>query len=162
MERQVRRIVRYIKENKVEEELLSCYLIDGQGMELDKHADGSDQQLSVIGSCGRAWIQQQERKGFCFKKCKENLCLEGSLQNLTIGSRIVVGDAIIEITSNEKSCYPDLCELKEKDIQTKCLLQQEFRFAKVIKSGQVISFNHIIWYSNVTIGNGEKNGINTY
>lgn len=133
----VKAITRFRSKELGPESLENCQLIEGLGMEGDKYAKGGERQLTLIGSRGKMWMNEQ-KGGFCFRKCKENLCIEGSLKNLRKGDKIQIGQAILEITIDEKDCYPELCSLHhqgEQDII--CLLREELRYAKVISSGQV-------------------------
>jgi len=116
-------------------ELERAMLYKGQGMNGDYHADGGDRQLTLLGSVAKDWMSKEAIKGFCFTKLKENICIKGSIENLSAGMQIKLCNAIIEITPPCKKCYPDICKLKAK--HGDCLLIKELRFAKVIKSGEI-------------------------
>ncbi len=134
---EVREITRFRSKELGPEKLEWCEFIEGLGMEGDKHAKGGDKQLTLVGELGKVWMKEQGQ-GFCFKKCKENLQLVGSLKTLKCGDRLQVGTAILEITIDQKDCYPELCSLhRSLDDSTKCLLKEEFRYAKVVSSGKV-------------------------
>ncbi len=133
----VKEITRFRSKELGPEELGSCVLLAELGMEGDKYAKGGERQLTLIGSRGKMWIKEQ-KSGFCFNKCKENLCLIGSLVDLKKGDRIQVGEAILEITIDEKDCYPELCIIhSQKKEELLCLLKEELRYAKVVSSGKV-------------------------
>ena len=65
----------------------------------------------------------------------ENLTVEGlNLQALRPGSRIQVGEAIIEVTQRGKECR-DACEIGRQ--LGKCIMPVEGLFARVLKGGRV-------------------------
>ena len=116
----------------VEEELI---LKQEFGIEGDHHADGGDRQISLLTVQEKEWMKDQEVKGFCFKKYKENILLDGmSLSECKKGDLIKCGDAVLELTSSIKSCHPELCSLV---CEGKCILAGSSRFAKVKCGGNI-------------------------
>lgn len=116
----------------VEEELI---LKQDIGIEGDRHADGGERQISLLTVQEKEWMQNQEVKGFCFKKYKENILLDGIfLADCKKGDLLKSGDAVLELTSSIKSCHPELCKLAEDG---QCILAGSSRFAKVNKSGTI-------------------------
>lgn len=116
----------------VEEELI---LKQDIGIEGDHHADGGERQISLLTVQEKEWMQNQEVKGFCFKKYKENILLDKiSLTECRQGDLLKCGDAVLELTSSIKSCHPELCKLAEDG---QCILAGSSRFAKVNKSGTI-------------------------
>lgn len=111
------------------------FLKKGEGILGDCHADGGEKQITLIGSRGKSWMQEQEIKGLCFHKCKENICIEGSIREWKKGMQINLGTTVIEITQDQKGCYPEDCPRNEH--KENCVLYQELRFAKVIKGGEL-------------------------
>ena len=76
----------------VEKELI---LKQDFGIEGDHHADGGERQISLLTLKEKEWMQNQEVKGFCFKKYKENILLDGiSLSECKKGDLIKCGDAV--------------------------------------------------------------------
>ena len=105
------------------------------GIEGDHHADGGERQISLLTVQEKEWMQNQEVKGFCFKKYKENILLDKiSLTECRQGDLLKCGDAVLELTSSIKSCHPELCKLVSEG---KCILAGSSRFAKVNKSGTI-------------------------
>ena len=105
------------------------------GIEGDHHADGGERQISLLTLKEKEWMQNQEVKGFCFKKYKENILLDGiSLSECKKGDLIKCGDAVLELTSSIKSCHPELCSLVNEG---KCILAGSSRFAKVKCGGSL-------------------------
>lgn len=105
------------------------------GIEGDHHADGGERQLSLLTMQEKEWMQNQVIKGFCFKKYKENILIDGiSLSDCKQGNLLECGDVVLELTSSIKSCHPELCKLVEDG---KCILAGSSRFAKVSKGGTI-------------------------
>lgn len=105
------------------------------GIEGDHHADGGERQISLVTAAEKEWMDRQEVKGFCFKKYKENILLDGVvLSNCKEGELLVCGDAVLELTGAIKSCHPELCRLAEEG---RCILAGSSRFAKVKCGGTI-------------------------
>ena len=116
----------------VEKELI---LKQDFGIEGDHHADGGERQISLLTVQEKEWMKSQEVKGFCFKKYKENILLDGvSLSDCKQGDLLKCGDAVLELTSSIKSCHPELCSLVTEG---KCILAGSSRFAKVNCGGAI-------------------------
>lgn len=119
------------------------------GIEGDCHADGGERQISLLTQEEKRWMDEQEIKGFCFKKYKPNILLDGlCLQKCKSGDVLICGDAVLEMTGSIKSCHPELCRLAS--IEKKCILAGSARFAKVIKDGTIQKGMELFCY--------EKNG----
>ena len=102
----------------------------------DHHADGGERQISLVAVFEKEWMERQELKGFCFKKYKENILLDGiDLRKCHSGNLLKCGDAVLELTGEIKSCYPELCKLAE--YKENCILAGSCRFAKVKVSGVI-------------------------
>lgn len=105
------------------------------GVEGDHHADGGERQISLLTVQEKEWMKSQEVKGFCFKRYKENILLDGvSLSDCKQGDLLKCGDAVLELTSSIKSCHPELCSLVNEG---KCILAGSSRFAKVNCGGAI-------------------------
>lgn len=116
----------------MEEELI---LIENMGIQGDHHADGGERQISLLTRQEKEWMQKQKEKGFCFKKYRENILLDGiSLSECKQGDLLSIGDVVLELTSSVKSCHPELCKMAEG---RKCILTGSSRFAKVVKGGRI-------------------------
>ena len=102
----------------------------------DHHADGGERQISIVTVSERAWMEKQTVKGFCFKKYKENMLLDGmDLAGCQTGDLLKCGDVVLELTGVIKSCYPDLCKFAEH--KDDCILAGSSRFAKVRAGGTI-------------------------
>jgi MOSC domain-containing protein YiiM len=105
------------------------------GIEGDHHADGGERQISLLTVAEKEWMQAQEVKGFCFKKYKENILLDGiSLSDCKQGDLLKCEEVVLELTSSIKSCHPELCSLVNEG---KCILAGSSRFAKVKYGGTI-------------------------
>lgn len=104
------------------------------GIEGDCHADGGSRQISLLTVEEKEWMDAQEIQGFCFRKYKENILLEGvSLQECKMGDLLVCGEVELEITATMKSCHSDLCSLAKSG--NNCILAGSSKFASVKKGG---------------------------
>lgn len=111
-------------------------LLNENGIEGDHHADGGDRQISLVTTAERQWMEEQETKGFCFKKYKENILLEGiSLEECRAGDLLFCEDVVLELTESIKSCHQELCSLAESN--EKCILAGSSRFARVKCGGSL-------------------------
>ena len=65
----------------------------------------------------------------------ENILTEGlDLKVLPIGTRLIIGEAELEITQIGKECHSD-CEIRR--ITGKCVMPTDGVFARVIKGGEI-------------------------
>lgn len=112
-------------------------LVEGKGICGDFHADGGERQISLLTEEKKKWMEEQEIKGFCFRKFKENILLEaeGEEERINPGDLLEIGDAVLEVTECVKTCHPELCVLAQKG--KTCLLAGGHSFAKVKKGGIV-------------------------
>ncbi len=141
---EIKKLFRYPvkKEPAVEEQEL--ILKENFGIEGDHHADGGERQISLITVSEKNWMNAQEIKGFCFKKYKENILLDGaSLANCKEGDLLVCGEAVLEMTGSIKSCHPELCKLAGEE--GKCILAGSSRFAKVKQGGTIKTGMQVLW-----------------
>ena len=114
----------------------SLVLEAGRGICGDYHSDGGKRQIAVITTTEKTWMQQQEVKGFCFRKYKENLLLDGfSLADCHAGDRLQIGDAVLEIADSGKSCHRELCSLAKTG--GSCMLAGRSMFAFVCTGGTI-------------------------
>ncbi len=72
----------------------------------------------------------------------ENILTQGvELKTLPIGTKINIGNAVIEVTQIGKKCHND-CEIKK--ITGKCVMPTEGIFAKVITEGTIKAGDSIL------------------
>ena len=104
------------------------------GIEGDAHAGEWHRQISLLGEES---IEKMRKGGMeiNYGDFAENLTVKGiTLYKLNIGTRIRVGEAMLEVTQIGKKCHDD-CEIKR--ITGKCVMPTEGIFAKVIKAGKI-------------------------
>ena len=141
----IKALFRYPEKKKPAVSENELILKESFGIEGDHHADGGDRQISLITVSEKEWMEQQEIKGFCFKKYKENILLdEFSLAECKEGDLLVCGEAVLEFTSSIKSCHPELCRLA---VEGKCILAGSSRFAKVVCGGIIKEGMPVLWKS---------------
>jgi len=108
---------------------------EGYGLVGDVHGGKGERQVSLFGSESKEKIRNIGVKGLCFGNFSENLTTEGiELHKLNSGTRLRIGETILEISQVGKECYLD-CAIREMEGQ--CVLQSEVIFAKVITGGYI-------------------------
>lgn len=109
-------------------------LIPDWGIEDDAHAGPWHRQGSLLGY---ERIEAFKRLGADVENGSfgENIIVEGyDLKSLPIGTRFVVGDAVLELTQVGKQCHKH-CAIYHK--MGDCIMPREGVFCKVIKGGRV-------------------------
>ncbi|MEG0792774.1 MAG: ThiF family adenylyltransferase [Lachnospiraceae bacterium] len=135
-------IYRYDQKGAVGQEEESVKLLKGQGIEGDIHCTGGERQISLSTSYLQQWIDTQAVKGLCFSRWKCNLWIDGRImEHLSVGTRLKIGTAILEITVQEKRCFPECPRLQRN---MKCELLKGCCFAKVVQGGIVKKKDPII------------------
>lgn len=119
-----------------------AYLKKDKGFVGDSHGTSGDRQISILSFAAREKIDSGELEGLCTLKFHENITLDGlDVDKISVGERLGLGDAIIEITSKGKRCFKE-CKLYEE--KKGCLLSIDIVFGKVIESGIVTIGDKII------------------
>lgn len=122
------------KGQPIQEDCIIC--TEGKGIEGDFHADGSDRQISLMGTETKDWMSAQEVQGLCFKRYSENILLGGmDISELQPGDQIIFEEAVLEVAEHKKRCFPDICEFAAAG--EKCKLAGTSCFAFVKKSGMI-------------------------
>lgn len=125
------KITRFSQKHEPGESLDHVFLVACQGLTGDYH-QGGDRQLCLLDEGVR---QGPQEEGLCHKRFKENLLIRGLADlQLRAGSKIAIGDAVLEITSYGKECYAE-CPLFTA--AGPCALSRSIAFAKVVKSGEI-------------------------
>lgn len=130
----VKALYRYPVKKGAAVEEASLTLTEGEGILGDCHAGGGERQISLLTLEEKNWMEKQEVKGFCFRKYKENILVDGiSVKDCRPGDLLQIGTAVLEITGSFKSCHKELCKLAKTE--ENCLLAGGSMFAAVKKSG---------------------------
>lgn len=132
----VRSLVRYPEKKQPGVEEQRLYFIKDTGIQGDFHADGSNNQVSILTLEAKKWMADQEVKGHCFLRFKENILVDGiCLVECEPGDQLICGDAVLKFSDFIKRCHPDICSLAGTDIP--CILADHIRYAVVETSGAV-------------------------
>ena len=141
---EIKRLFKYPVKKEPALEVQELILKENHGIEGDHHADGGERQVSLVTVSEKEWMDAQEVKGFCFKKYKENILLDGVfLAECREGDLLDFGEAVLEMTGSIKNCHPELCKLAGEE--GKCILAGSSRFAKVKKGGIIKTGMQVLW-----------------
>ena len=115
-------------------EVQSACLKPDWGIEGDAHAGNWHRQVSLLSF---EKIEEFRKKGakVDFGAFGENLIVEGfDLRGIPVGTKIQVGEAILELTQIGKECHSH-CEIFKA--MGECIMPKEGVFAKVVKGGRI-------------------------
>jgi MOSC domain-containing protein YiiM len=113
----------------------------GFGLKGDIHGGPGDKQVLFFGVEGRDRLSESTEAGLCFKRFVPTLATKGiDLFKLPVGTRLKIGESIMEISRVGKKCYPECVLVKEN---TPCVMPREVVFARVLESGLVQVGNEI-------------------
>ncbi len=109
-------------------------LIENHGIEGDAHAGTWHRQVSIL-----SYEKEEEfnRQGanISFGAFGENLIVSGiNVVELQVGARLMVGEAVLEVTQIGKECH-NHCNIYKR--MGKCIMPQEGIFTKVINGGVI-------------------------
>ena len=135
----VERIRIFPAKGEAGKELTEGRLIKDRGLEGDYHATGGDRQISLLFIDGLESITDDQKKGLCLSRFRENISVRG-IKSAEPGARFSVGEAArkaagraaLEITGEIKHCH-EACSLYEAE--KSCPLAGMNLFAKVTGSG---------------------------
>jgi len=112
----------------------SVTLVRDHGVERDAHAGPGQRQVSLLAAES---IAKMKAKGLSVGPgdFAENVTVEGiDLLSLKVGDRLLVGEALVEISQIGKECH-DRCAIY---IQAgDCVMPREGVFARVLRGGKV-------------------------
>ncbi len=106
----------------------------GHGIEGDAHAGDHHRQVSFLGAED---IDEMRKKLDSLKPgdFAENITTRGvDLPSLPVGTRIIMGEAVLEVTQIGKKCHRG-CEIMK--LTGECAMPERGIFARVIKGGVV-------------------------
>ena len=110
-------------------------LIEDFGFEGDAHAGKWHRQVSLLAKESIDKSKGLPTDGLCHGVFAENITTEGiELYTIPVGTRLHVGECIIEISQIGKECHEG-CAIQK--LVGKCVMPREGVFAKVIKGGRV-------------------------
>jgi len=117
-------------------------VVENYGIKEDAHAGSHwHRQISLLS---QESIQKMKDKGLNlnYGDFAENITTEGiDLSTLPVGTKLKIGEIILEITQHGKKCHGK-CEIFK--IVGDCIMPREGVFAKVIKGGKIKVGDEII------------------
>ena len=116
-------------------------LIEDFGFEGDAHAGKWHRQVSLLAKESIEKSKGLPTDGLCHGVFAENITTEGiELYTIPVGTKLRVGECIIEISQIGKECHEG-CAIQK--LVGKCVMPREGVFAKVIKGGKVFEGDEI-------------------
>ncbi len=112
-------------------------LIRDLGIEGDAHAGPGDRQVSLLAIESYRRFEEKGLGKVCLKHGAfgENMITEGiELHKLPIGTRLSIGDAVIEVSKIGKECHAP-CNIART--VGDCIMPREGIFARVLEGGQI-------------------------
>ncbi len=110
-------------------------LVEDFGFEGDAHAGKWHRQVSLLAKESIEKSKGLPTDGLCHGVFAENITTEGiELYTIPVGTRLRVGECVIEISQIGKECHEG-CAIQK--LVGKCVMPREGIFAKVIKGGKV-------------------------
>lgn len=111
------------------------YFKENFGLLGDIHSKGGSKQACILSEEGKEKLLPLIEKGLCTKKFHENIRIRNlDINKLEVGSKIILGDTIQEITEIGKSCYPE-CDILKEGIT--CSLAKGVIFTKILEEGNI-------------------------
>lgn len=111
-------------------------ILNMQGVEGDAHAGAWHRQVSLLAQ--ESILRFEEKLGRIIENGEfaENLTTKGiQLETLPLGTRLGIGESILEVTQIGKKCHGTGCEIFTQ--VGDCVMPKEGIFCKVIQGGVV-------------------------
>lgn len=135
------------KKGVVKSPIESGNFITQHGLENDAHAGDWHRQVSLLAAESIDKMIAKGAKGLTYGKFAENLTTQGLvLYELKIGTRLMIGETIQEVTQIGKECHNG-CEIKR--LVGECIMPKEGIFTRIIKGG-IINNGDSIYLDNTT------------
>ena len=121
-------------------------LIENYGLEGDAHAGKWHRQVSLLAKESIEKAKNGPTNGLCHGVFAENITTEGiELYTLPVGTRLQVGECILEISQIGKECHEG-CAISK--LVGQCVMPREGVFAVVLKGGTVRAGDEILVKEN--------------
>ncbi len=105
------------------------------GLVGDAHAGNWHRQVSLLGIESIEKVRAEGLKELCIGKFAENITTQGILlYELPVGTRLKIGEALMEVTQIGKECHQG-CAIRK--LVGNCVMPREGIFTKVISPGWV-------------------------
>lgn len=113
--------------------LEKAVFVEGKGIKGDKNAKGGERQISLLPLFVRKEIEDGRLTGLCIPRFTENITYTSN-HSFEVGEVYKIGEALIEISSIRKRCFPE-CEniIKNKP----CPLIEYVAYGKIILGGTI-------------------------
>ena len=134
----------------------SAFLLENHGLEGDAHAGTGLSQVSLLA---HDKIQAFREKGAEVENGDfgENLVVEGlEFQDLSLGTRLKCGEALLEITRIGKECHSP-CRIHAR--MGDCIMPREGVFARVLRGGPIHAGDDLMIEGGPTVRRHEGPGL---
>ena len=112
-------------------------LIENFGLEGDAHAGKWHRQVSLLAKESIEKAKNGPTNGLCHGVFAENITTVGiELYTLPVGTRLQVGECVLEISQIGKECHEG-CAISK--LVGQCVMPREGVFAIVVKGGKVFA-----------------------
>ncbi|NRT88208.1 MOSC domain-containing protein YiiM [Clostridium beijerinckii] len=112
------------------------------GLDGDAHAGEWHRQVSLLGTESIDKMKSSGVEGLTPGKFAENITTEGIvLYELPIGTKLKIGDVMLEVTQIGKECHLG-CEIRK--LVGDCVMPREGIFTKVLEDGYIKAEDNII------------------
>ena len=151
-----------LRRGTIKQQMEQVELIENYGIEGDAHAGDWHRQVSLLDQSSVDRMLELGAKGLVPGIFAENITTEGmDLCHLPLGTRLEVGDAILEVTQIGKECHHH-CQVYQQ--VGMCVMPLEGIFTRVIKGGVVkagvpISVQSTVRAAVVTVSDKGSQGI---
>ena len=110
-------------------------LVEGFGIEGDVFGGKAGREISLFDESSRLYRYEERKDGFCTIRFAENLLTRGiDYTSTACGTRLAIGEAIIEITKSGKECHPE-CPVFIRE--GNCGMHLHGAYCKVVRGGSV-------------------------
>jgi MOSC domain-containing protein YiiM len=125
-------------------------LVEGFGIEGDVFGGKAGREISLFDESSRLYRYEERKDGFCTVRFAENLLTRGIDYTLkSRGTRLAIGEAIIEITKSGKECHPE-CPVFIRE--GNCGMHLHGAYCKVVRGGSVHPGDQILVMPDVEDG----------
>lgn len=114
----------------------SIRLVSGHGIDGDAHAGNWHRQISMLAEESIDKMRDLGLHGLTPGAFAENINTRGiDLKSLPVGTKLSIGNALVEVTQIGKQCHDDGCPIQKATGQ--CVMPTEGIFVIVLKDGVI-------------------------
>jgi molybdopterin adenylyltransferase len=136
-----------LKKGTVKTPVESIYL-DEKGIQGDAHSGNWHRQVSLLAAESIRKFEETSKRKFNFGDFAENITTEGiELYKTRIFDRLVINEAVLEITQLGKECHGKKCAIYTE--VGNCIMPVEGIFCRVIKGGEIRPGNAITLHPKI-------------